>query len=66
MEVIGIHDGGNWIDPLWEEHFPAHHRILDYYHAAEHLHEAAEAAHPADEKAADQLAGQLVSRRGAC
>ena len=29
MEVIGIHDGGNWIDPLWEEHFSAHHRVLD-------------------------------------
>jgi len=41
VEVIGIHDGGNWIDPLWEEHFGAHQRILDYYHAAEHLHEVA-------------------------
>jgi hypothetical protein len=47
VTVIGIHDGGNWIDPLWEKHFPAHTRILDYYHAAEHLHEAAKAACPA-------------------
>ena len=30
VEVIGIHDGGNWIDPLWEEHFGCHQRILDY------------------------------------
>jgi len=60
VEVIGIHDGGNWIDPLWEEHFPAHQRILDYYHAAEHLHEAARAACPSDGKAADQLADHLV------
>jgi hypothetical protein len=60
VEVIGIHDGGNWIDPLWEEHFYACPRVLDYYHAAEHLHEAAKAAHPADEEAADQLADKLV------
>ena len=60
VEVIGIHDGGNWIDPLWETHFAAHHRILDYYHAAEHLHEAARAARPSDSKAADQLADNLV------
>ena len=33
VEVIGIHDGGNWIDPLWEEHFGCHQRILDYDHA---------------------------------
>jgi hypothetical protein len=60
VEVIGIHDGGNWIDPLWERHFPAHKRILDYYHAAEHLHEAARAACPAVCADATQLADQLV------
>lgn len=61
IEVIGIHDGGNWIDPLWEEHFGCHPRILDYYHAAEHLHEVARAAHPADSSIAAVLAGQLVT-----
>jgi hypothetical protein len=61
VEVIGIHDGGNWIDPLWEAHFGAHPRILDYYHAAEHLHEAARAACPTDTPAADQLADNLVT-----
>ena len=61
VEVIGIHDGGNWIDPVWEKHFAAHPRILDYYHAAEHLHEAARAACPSDNKAADQLADNLVT-----
>ena len=60
VEVIGIHDGGNWIDPLWEEHFGCHPRILDYYHAAEHLHEAARAVHPSDNQAACRLAGDLV------
>jgi hypothetical protein len=44
VEVIGIHDGGNWIDPLWEQYFGCHVRILDYYHASEHLHEVAKAA----------------------
>jgi len=61
VEVIGIHDGGNWIDPLWEEHFGAHPRILDYYHAAEHLHEVSRAAHPSDSNQAKRLAEQLVT-----
>jgi hypothetical protein len=51
VEVIGIHDGGNWIDPLWEERFSGHQRILDYYHAVEHLHAVAKAVHPAEENA---------------
>jgi hypothetical protein len=61
VEVIGIHDGGNWIDPLWEQHFGCHPRILDYYHAAEHLHEVARAAHPTDSNSANVLAEQLVA-----
>jgi hypothetical protein len=61
VQVIGIHDGGNWIDPLWEKHFACHDRILDYYHAAEHLHEAARAAHLSDGKAAGILADELVT-----
>ena len=61
VEVIGIHDGGNWIDPMWEEHFGCHQRILDYDHAAEHLHEVARAAYPLDEKAAGKLADDLVT-----
>lgn len=60
-EVIGIHDGGNWIDPLWQERFGCHQRILDYYHAAEHLHEAARCACPAGGKEADTLAENLVT-----
>lgn len=61
VEVIGIHDGGNWIDPLWDKHFVCHQRILDYYHAVEHLHEAAKAALPADATAAHILADELES-----
>jgi hypothetical protein len=61
VEVIGIHDGGNWIDPLWETHFAAHPRVLDYYHAAEHLHQAARAACASNLQAADQLAENWVT-----
>jgi hypothetical protein len=60
QEVIVIGDGGNWIDPICEEHFACHQRIIDYYHAAEHLHEVAAAALPSDEKAAGALAEQLI------
>jgi hypothetical protein len=62
VQVIGIHDGGNWIDPLWEQHFGCHVRILDYYHASEHLHEAAKAAAAVIAgKQAEPLAEQLVT-----
>lgn len=62
VEVIGIHDGGNWIDPLWEQYFGCHLRILDYYHASEHLHEAAKAAAAMIAgKQAGPLAEQLVT-----
>ena len=61
VEVIGIHDGGNWIDPLWAQYFACHPRILDYYHAGEHLHEAAKAAASAIAgKQAEALAEELV------
>jgi hypothetical protein len=60
VEVVLIGDGGNWIDPICEAHFGCHARVLDYYHAAEHLHEAARASLPADEQAAGRLADGLV------
>ena len=45
-EVIAIGDGGNWIDPLLEREVPVQQRIVDYYHAAEHLYACAKALHP--------------------
>lgn len=59
-EVIVIADGGNWIDPICEQYFACHERIIDYYHAAEHLHEAAKAACPSNVKACGKLADQLI------
>jgi hypothetical protein len=42
--VLVMGDGGNWIDPLSAREHLHDQRIVDYYHAAEHLHAAARAA----------------------
>ena len=59
VEAVVIGDGGNWIDPLCEKHFPHCPRIIDYYHAAEHLHEVARAVHGGDEPRTTELAERL-------
>lgn len=46
--VLAMGDGGNWIDPLCAREHLHDRRIVDYYHAAEHLHEAARAIAGAD------------------
>jgi len=58
--VLVIGDGASWIDTLRQRHFAAHTRIIDWYHAAEHLHEAARAAHPDHEARRKQLAEALT------
>lgn len=58
-EAVVIGDGGNWIDPLCHKHFPHCPRIVDYYHAAEHLHEVARAMHPDHERRASESGEQL-------
>lgn len=40
-EIILIGDGASWIDKLCSEYFPKAIRILDWYHAVEHLWTAA-------------------------
>ncbi len=57
--VLVMGDGGNWIDPLSERERLHDHRIVDYYHAAEHLYEAARAALGKDAPESLALAGQL-------
>ena len=57
--VLVLGDGGNWIDPLSARERLHDQRIVDYYHAAEHLYEAARAALGADAHAALVLAEQL-------
>jgi hypothetical protein len=43
--VIGMGDGGNWIDPLFDREFKVHARVIDWCHAVEHLWECANALH---------------------
>jgi hypothetical protein len=58
-ETILMGDGGNWIDPLFEREFENCPRIVDWYHAAEHLHACAKAVHGAEAPAAAAFAEQL-------
>lgn len=37
LQVLVLGDAAGWIDTICERHFPCHVRIVDYYHAAEHL-----------------------------
>lgn len=46
-EVIGLGDGGNWIDPQFSKHFRLVARIIDWCHASEHLWSCAKAIHGA-------------------
>lgn len=57
--VLVMGDAGNWIDPLSARERLHDHRIVDYYHAAEHLYEAAHAALGKDASEAEALAQQL-------
>jgi len=57
--VLVMGDGGNWIDPLSTREHLHDQRIVDYYHAAEHLHEAARAALGRDAPEATAQACQL-------
>jgi hypothetical protein len=47
-KVIGMGDGGNWIDPTMEREFRLEARIIDWCHAGEHLWDCAKAAYGAD------------------
>jgi hypothetical protein len=57
--VIDISDGASWIDTQHQEHFGPHVRIVDYYHAVEHLHEVSRAVHPLEEGRRQKLAADL-------
>jgi len=59
--VIGMGDGGNWIDPLFEREFRGclDARVIDWCHADEHLWDCAKAAHGAGTPQAAQLGERL-------
>jgi hypothetical protein len=46
--VIGLGDGGNWIDPLLERELRLSARIIDWCHASQHVWDCAKAAFGAD------------------
>lgn len=54
--VIAMGDGGNWIDPLLEREFRVQTRIIDWYHAMEHVWDCAKAVHGAGTPQAAALA----------
>lgn len=58
-EVIFISDGGAWCETVWRTHFRDARRILDWYHAAEHVWTAARALY-ADEAAAKRWADRCL------
>ena len=57
--VLAMGDGGNWIDPLTRREIPCDQRIVDFFHAVEHLYDAAEAALGKESPQADALAERL-------
>ena len=58
-EVIALGDGGNWIDPLLAAYFHVLARIIDWFHASEHLWDCAKAAYGAGTAEAAQWAERL-------
>jgi hypothetical protein len=45
LQILALGDGGNWIDPLLAVFFGILVRIIDWFHASEHLWECAGAAY---------------------
>jgi len=60
-QVLVIADGGNWIDPLLERTFHGYVRILDYYHASEHLWDVAGAVYDGNEAKRKRYGEKLES-----
>lgn len=52
--VIGLGDGGNWLDPLFDREFHLDARVVDWGHASQHLWDCAKAAHGPDTPQAAQ------------
>jgi hypothetical protein len=57
--VLGMGDGGNWIDPVFDREFRVAARIVDWCHASEHLWDCARAVHGPQTPAASSMAEQL-------
>jgi len=46
QESVFISDGAKWLKEIARTHFPAAIRVVDYYHAAEHLHDLGKTLYP--------------------
>lgn len=55
---VALTDGGNGLDDFMDVHFPRAVRILDFYHAAEHLGDLAKAYTGGDATAARELSDE--------
>lgn len=55
QQWIGLSDGGAGLDSFLDVNFPRAQRILDFWHAAQHLAELAVAYHSNDTPAAEEL-----------
>jgi hypothetical protein len=55
---VGLTDGGSGLDDFMRVYFPRAELVLDFYHAAGHLNELAQALHPGGDPAAGELAGR--------
>jgi hypothetical protein len=59
QQVIGMGDGGNWLDPVFEQEFRLLARIIDWCHASEHLWDCARAIHGPQTPQTSAMAEQL-------
>ena len=55
-----VGDGGNWIEPLGQMHFPGWVQVLDFLHLLVHLYAAATAAHRREGKRAWSLYARML------
>ncbi len=58
QQWVALTDGGNGLEDFMAVHFPQATRVLDFYHAAEHLSDLAKAYCGPDATSAAELAGQ--------
>lgn len=59
-QVIVMGDGAAWIDTVADKHFPHAVRIVDWYHATEHLSDVAKAVYPSDESRRSMMWARLA------
>lgn len=61
-QVVAVTDGAEWIAGLIERNLPEHKTtaILDFYHAAEHVHQTRRVVFGEEDQQGEQWAGELI------